>query len=207
MKNLIVYGKVDKLIIIGGIAFPFLKVQGYDVDNCILEEDPDLQTQALRNATVVLELAKGYGVDITLPIDHLMAKLTGLNPENVKVNKIKGTIYEIKGIRHWPGTLTLIKKKMRDSKTIIFNGIAGKYEDETFCHGTNQILDLVFAYEAESKIILGLHSVTAAQKRLGAKPPPARTYLSTMGEAGLKFLAGEELTALNHLDDLPAKNT
>ncbi|MGR3301538.1 MAG: Glu/Leu/Phe/Val dehydrogenase dimerization domain-containing protein, partial [Candidatus Scalindua sp.] len=60
-------------------------------------------------------------------------------------------------------------------------------------------------HEAESKIILGLHSVTAAQKRLGAKPPPARTYFSTMGETGLKFLAGVELTALNHLDDLPSK--
>ena len=205
MKNLIVYEKVDKLIIIGGVAFPFLKVQGYDVDNCILEEDPDLQTQALCNATVVLELAKGYGVDIILPVDHLMAKLTGLNPENVKVNNIKGRFAKLKAYDIGPCTITLIKKKMRGSKTIIFNGIAGKYEDEMFCHGTNQILDLVFAHEAESKIILGLHSAAAAQKRLGSKPPPARTYLSTMGETGLKFLAGEELTALNHLDDLPAK--
>ena len=203
LKNLIVYKKVDKLIIIGGVAFPFLKIQEYDVDNCILEEDPDLHTQALRNATIVLELAKGYGVDIILPVDHLMAKLTGLNPENVKVDNIKGRFTKMKAYDIGPGTVALIKKKMLDSKTIIFNGIAGRYEDDTFCHGTNQILDLVFAYEAESKIILGLHSVTAAQKRLGTKPPPARMYLSTMGETGLKFLAGEELTALNYLDDLP----
>lgn len=205
MENLIVYEKVDKLIIIGGIAFPFLKLQGHDVDNCMLEGDPDMLTQALFNATVVLELAKGYGVDIILPVDHLMAKLTGLNPENVKVNNIKGQFTKLKAYDIGPGTISLIEKKMRGSKTIIFNGIAGKYEDEMFCHGTNQILDLVFAHEAESKIILGLHSAAAAQKRLGSKPPPARTYLSTMGETGLKFLAGEELTALNHLDDLPAK--
>ncbi|MHC4453614.1 MAG: phosphoglycerate kinase, partial [Planctomycetota bacterium] len=156
-------------------------------------------------ATVVLELAKGYGVDLVLPVDHLMAKPTGLNPENVKVNKIKGRFTRLKAYDIGPGTLSLIKKKMRDAKTIIFNGIAGKYEDEMFCHGTNHILDLVFACEAESKIILGLHSATAAQKRLGAKPPPARTYLFTIGEAALKFLAGEKLTALNHLDDLPVK--
>lgn len=205
MKNLVVYGKVNKLIIVGGIAFPFLKIHGHNVDNCMFEEDPDLQTQALRNATVVMELAKGYGVDITLPVDHIMAKLTGLNPETVKVNKINGRFTRLKAYDIGPDTLVLIKKEMRNAKTIIFNGIAGKYQDETFCHGTNQILDLVFAHEAESKIILGLHSATAAQRRLGAKPPPARTYLSTMGEAGLKFLAGEELTALNHLDDLPAK--
>lgn len=205
MENLIVYEKVDKLIIIGGIAFPFLKLQGHDVDNCMLEGDPDMLTQALFNATVVLELAKGYGVDIILPVDHLMAKLTGLNPENVKVNNIKGRFTKLKAYDIGPGTVSLIEKKMRGSKTIIFNGIAGKYEDEMFCHGTNQILDLIFAHEAESKIILGLHSAAAAQKRLGSKPPPARTYLSTMGETGLKFLAGEELTALNHLDDLPAK--
>ena len=111
MKNLIVYEKVDKLIIIGGIAFPFLKVQGYDVDNCILEEDPDLQTQALRNATVVLELAKGYGVDIILPVDHLMAKLTGLNPENVKVNNIKGRFTKLKAYDIGPGTISLIRKR------------------------------------------------------------------------------------------------
>jgi len=205
MKNLIVYGKVDKLILVGGIAFPFLKVQGYNVDNCMFEDDPDVRTQALYNATVVLELSKGYGIDIILPVDHLMAKLTGLNPENVKVDKIKGRFTRLKAYDIGPGTLSLIEKKMRDSKTIIFNGIAGKYEDEMFCHGTNQILDLVFACQAESKIILGLHSVTAAQKRLGAKPPPAKTYLFTMGEAALKFLAGEKLTALNHLDDLPVK--
>ncbi|MFV1976187.1 MAG: phosphoglycerate kinase, partial [Candidatus Scalindua sp.] len=205
MKNLIVYGKVDKLIFVGGIAFPFLKVQGYDVDSCMFEEEPDSRTQALYNATVVLELAKGYGVDLVLPVDHLMAKLTGLNPENVKVNKIRGRFSRLKAYDIGPGTLSLIQKKMRDAKTIIFNGIAGKYEDELFCHGTNRILDLVFACEAESKIILGLHSVTAAQKRLGAKPPPAKTYLFTMGEAALKFLAGERLTALNHLDDLPVK--
>ncbi len=205
MKNLIVYEKVDKLIIIGGIAFPFLKVQGYEVDNCILEEDPDLQKQALRNATIVLELAKGYGVDITLPVDHLMAKLTGLNPENVKVNKIKGRFTRMKAYDIGPNTVSLIKKNMRDSKTIIFNGTAGKYEDDAFCKGTNQIIDLIFDYEAESKIILGLHGVATAQKRLGTKTLPARTYLSTMEETALKFLAGEELTALNHLDDLPTK--
>ena len=205
MKNLIVYRKVDKLIFVGGIAFPFLKVQGYDVDNCMFEQEQDSRAQALYNATVVLELAKGYGVDLVLPVDHLMAKPTGLNPENVKVNKIKGRFSRLNAYDIGPGTLTLIQKKMRDAKTILFNGIAGKYEDEMFCHGTNRILDLVFACEAESKIILGLHSVTAAQKRLGSKPPPARTYLFTIGEAALKFLAGERLTALNHLDDLPVK--
>jgi len=89
MKNLIVYRKVDKLIFVGGIAFPFLKVQGYNVDSCMFEEEPGLRAQALYNATVVLELAKGYGVDLVLPVDHLMAKPTGLNPENVKVNKIR----------------------------------------------------------------------------------------------------------------------
>ncbi len=116
--------------------------------------------------------------------------------------KILGKEKEDKSLKNLPVYLSEeYRSKMRDSKTIIFNGIAGKYQDETFCHGTNQILDHVFAHEAESKIILGLHSVTAAQKRLGAKPPPARTYFSTMGETGLKFLAGVELTALNHLDD------
>jgi phosphoglycerate kinase len=175
MKNLIVYGKVDRLIFVGGIAFPFLKVQGYDVDNCMFEEDQDSRSQALYSATVMLELAKGYGVDLVLPVDHLMAKPTGLNPENVKVSKIKGRFSRLKAYDIGPGTLSLIEKKMRDAKTILFNGIAGKYEDEMFCHGTNHILDLVFACEAESKIILGLHSVTAAQKKLGTKPPPART--------------------------------
>lgn len=205
MKNLIVYEKVDKLIIVGGIAFPFLKVQGYDVGNCILEEDPDLQIQAIHNATTVLELAKGYGVDVILPVDHLMAKLTGLNPENVKVNKIKGRFTRMKAYDIGPDTVLLIKKKLRDSKTIIFNGTAGKYEDDAFCQGTNQVIDIILAYKAESKIILGLHGVAAAQKRLGTKIPPARTYLSTMEETALKFLAGEELTALNYLDDLPTK--
>ncbi|MDR4505334.1 MAG: phosphoglycerate kinase [Candidatus Scalindua sp.] len=203
MRNLIVHGKIDRLIIIGGIAFPFLKVQGYNVDNCMLEKDPDLQTQALRNAIVVLELARGYSVDITLPVDHMMAKLTGLDPINVKVKEIKGRFSKMKAYDIGNETIALIKKKMRDSKTIVFNGIAGKYEDELFSNGTNQILDLVFSYEVESKIILGLHSVTAAQKRLGTKVPPGRTYLSTMGETGLKLLAGEDLTALDHLDDLP----
>ena len=180
-------------------------MQGYDVDNCMFEKDPDSRTQALYNATVVLELAKGYGVDLVLPVDHLMAKPTGLNPENVKVDNIKGRFSRLKAYDIGPGTLSLIQEKMRGAKTILFNGIAGKYEDEMFCHGTNNILDLVFACEAESKIILGLHSVTAAQKRLGTKPPPARTYLFTIGEAALIFLAGERLTALNHLDDLPVK--
>ncbi len=205
MKNLIVYGKVDKLIFVGGIAFPFLKVLGHNVDSCMFEDEQDSRTQALYNAAVVLELAKGYGVDVVLPVDHLMAKQTGLNPENVKVNKIEGRFARLKAYDIGPGTLSLIQKNMKDAKTIIFNGIAGKYEDEMFCHGTNHILDLVFAFEAESKIILGLHSVAAAQKRLGTKPPPARTYLFTIGEAALKFLAGERLTALNHLDDLPVK--
>ncbi|GJQ59580.1 MAG: phosphoglycerate kinase [Candidatus Scalindua sp. AMX11] len=205
MRNLIVHGKIDRLIIIGGIAFPFLKAQGYDVDNCMLEKDSDLQTQALRNAIVVLELARGYGVDITLPVDHMMAKLTGLDPINVKVNEIKGRFLKMRAYDIGNETIALIKKKMRGSKTIVFNGIAGKYEDELFCNGTNRILDLVFSYEVESKIILGLHCVKAAQKRLGTKIPPGKTYLSTMGETGLKLLAGEDLTALDHLDDLPTK--
>ncbi|HLG29292.1 MAG TPA: phosphoglycerate kinase, partial [Candidatus Brocadiales bacterium] len=203
MKNLIVHEKIDKLIIVGGIAFPFLKVQGYNVDNCMLEEDPDLQMQALRDATVVLELAEGYGVDITLPVDHLMAKLTGLDPETVEVNKLMGRFTKMRAYDIGPGTVALIKKKLRGARTVILNGTAGRYEEDAFCWGTNQIIDLVFAYDVEVKIILGLHGVTAAQKRLGTEGPPRMTYLSTMGETGLKFLAGEELTALNYLDDLP----
>ncbi|HHT9124227.1 MAG TPA: phosphoglycerate kinase [Candidatus Brocadiia bacterium] len=206
MKNLIVHGKVDKLVIVGGIAFPFLKVQGYNVNNCMLEEDPDLQTQALRDATVVLELAEGYGVDITLPVDHIMAKPTGLNPETVEVAKLKGRFTKMRAYDIGPGTIALIKKKLRGTKTIILSGTAGKYEEDVFCWGTNQIIDLVFAPAftgVEVKIILGLHSVVVAQRRLGTESPPRMTYLSTMGEAGLKFLAGEELSALNYLDDLP----
>ncbi len=203
MKNLIVHEKVDKLVIVGGIAFPFLKVQGYNVDNCVIEEDPDLQTQALRDATVVLELAEGYGVDMTLSVDHLMAKLTGLNHEMVEVNKLKGRFTKMKAYDIGPGTIALLKKKLRGAKTIILDGTAGRYEEDAFCRGTNQIIDLVFACDAAVKIILGLHGVTAAQRRLGTKSPPRMTYLSTMGATGLKFLAGEELTALNYLDDLP----
>jgi len=188
IENLI--GKVDMLLIGGGMANTFLKAQGLEVGSSLLEEDK------LDLAKELLIKAEKQGVKIYLPVDAVVAK--ELSPEaanqvvDVKKVPADGKILDI-----GPETAARYAELIKTAKTVIWNGPMGVFEIEPFARGTIAIANAMAEVEGVT-IIGGGDSVAAVEK---AGVAAKMTHISTGGGASLEFLEGKELPGVAALLD------
>ncbi len=190
IENLI--GKVDRILIGGGMAYTFFKAQGYDVGKSICEPDK------LDMATKLLETAKAKGCDIVLPIDNVIAKEFKANAEN-KVNT--GDIEaDWEGLDIGPETRKLFTEKISDAKTIVWNGPMGVFELEPFDAGTLAVAKAIAQATDNGAIsIIGGGDSAAAVEIMDLND--RMSHISTGGGASLEFMEGKEFASLNILDD------
>lgn len=191
IENLI--GKVDRILIGGGMAYTFFKAQGYEVGKSICEPDK------LEMATKLLESAKAKGCDIVLPIDNIIAKEFKANAEN-KVNS--GDIEEgWEGLDIGPETRKLFIDKISDAKTIVWNGPMGVFEMEPFDAGTLAVAKAIAeATDNGAVSIIGGGDSAAAVEIMDLND--RMSHISTGGGASLEFMEGKEFASLNILDDV-----
>lgn len=185
IKNFV--GKVDKLIIGGGMAYTFLKAQGVNVGNSKLEKD---------SIPVADELLKDKRVKIVLPTDHVIADKieAGANVKTTTDNNIPdGWI----ALDIGPKTIELFKKELKDAKTILWNGPLGLFENPQFMAGTKAIAEYVTTINAVT--VIGGGDTAAAVSELGLEGK--MTHVSTGGGASLEFLEGIELPGIAALKD------
>ncbi len=176
------------IIIGGGMAYTFLKVQGFKIGKSLVEDD------FLSVAEDLLENAKKRGVEIILPIDHICAdnfsgdaKPVYIDEENIPDNMM--------GMDVGKKTLSLYKEKILNSKTIVWNGPMGVFEFEAFAKGTEETAYLVAEATAKGalSVVGGGDSVAAVNKfNLSSK----MSHVSTGGGASLEFLEGKELPGI-----------
>ena len=184
-------GKVDTLMIGGGMAYTFFKAQGYNVGNSLCEEDKcDL-------ALELMAKAKEKGVKLILPIDTKIGKEFKPDTESKTVNWTD--IPE-----GWEGfdigekTISMFEKELEGAKTIIWNGPLGLFEFEQFAVGTNAIAHKLATLPDATTIIGGGDSAAAVEKAgLASKI----THVSTGGGASLEFLEGKKLPGIEALQD------
>ncbi len=190
LENLL--DKVDNLIIVGGMAYTFLRALGYETGDSIAEED------MIPKAKQILEKAKEKGVKILLPVDIVVADSFSPDAKTqvVKANEIP---------QHWQGldigpeTVNQIKEILEKSKTIIWNGPAGVFEWEKFAIGTNAIGNAVAEATAKGaySIVGGGDSVSAVKK---AGLEDKISYISTGGGAMIEMLEGKTLPGVAALE-------
>ena len=179
----------DTFIIGGGMAYTFLKAQGYDIGNSLLEED------YVQTAKSFLSKAKTKGAKVILPVDHLVAtefsdsaKAQLVDDPNVPT----GTI----GMDIGPKTLQSCVDVVSTAKTVVWNGPMGVFEFKNFENGTKILAEAV-ADCSGITVVGGGDSVAAANKFNIADK---MSHVSTGGGASLEFLEGKKLPGIVALE-------
>jgi len=173
--------KVDTILIGGGMAYTFLKAQGHQIGNSLVEND------LLETAKQVMAAAKAKGVKFMLPTDNLAADKFA-NDANVQVVGVEIPEGRM-ALDIGPDTIRTYAAEIAKSKTILWNGPMGCFEMPTFEKGTFGVCKAVADSSAIS-IIGGGDSVAAVnQSGLADK----MSHISTGGGASLEFLEGKVL--------------
>lgn len=189
INNLIT--KVDKILIGGGMAFTFLKAQGYEVGDSLLEVD------RIEEVKQLLLTAKEKNVEIVLPIDIVIStSLDGTSPvSEVDFDKIP---VGQKGLDIGSKTAELFADKIRDAKTVVWNGPMGVFEVNAFAKGTKTVAQAL-ANSAAYSVVGGGDS--AAAIRLLGLDESKFDHISTGGGASLELLEGKVLPGLAVLEE------
>ena len=183
--------KVDNLIIGGGMAYTFLKAQGYEIGNSLLEADK------VDYAKEMLAKAEEKGVKLYLPVDSKAANKFAADSE-VLVTEDQNIPEGYLGLDIGPKSVEKFVDVVKNSKTIVWNGPMGVFEFEAFAGGTLAIAKAMADLEDATTVIGGGDSAAAVnQLGFGDK----MTHVSTGGGASLEFLEGKELPGIVALDD------
>ena len=183
--------KVDNLIIGGGMAYTFLKAQGYEIGNSLLEADK------VDYAKEMLAKAEEKGVKLYLPVDSKAANKFAADAE-VLVTEDQNIPEGYLGLDIGPKSVEKFVDVVKNSKTIVWNGPMGVFEFEAFAGGTLAIAKAMADLEDATTVIGGGDSAAAVnQLGFGDK----MTHVSTGGGASLEFLEGKELPGIVALDD------
>ena len=174
--------KADKILIGGGMAFTFLKAEGYEIGNSLLDEE---------NIDFCKNIVKEYPDKIVLPVD--VAVTTEYSEtEEYRVKDITDLEYNEMGLDIGPKTEKLFEQYLKDAKIAVWNGPLGVYEFEKYKQGTNHLLQ--FVVDNNIKMILGGGDIVAAASTSGYKDKVY--HASTGGGATLEYLEGKTLPGL-----------
>ena len=174
--------KADKILIGGGMAFTFLKAEGYEIGISLLDEE---------NIDFCKNIVKEYPDKIVLPVD--VAVTTEYSEtEEYRVKDITDLEYNEMGLDIGPKTEKLFEQYLKDAKIAVWNGPLGVYEFEKYKQGTNHLLQ--FVVDNNIKMILGGGDIVAAASTSGYKDKVY--HASTGGGATLEYLEGKTLPGL-----------
>jgi phosphoglycerate kinase len=183
--------KVDRLLIGGGMAYTFLKAQGHEVGQSLLQEDQLDQVKGF------LAEAEKRGVELLLPVDVLAATEFAPDAPN-EVVAADAIPADRQGLDIGPATRELFAGKLADAATVFWNGPMGVFEFEAFAGGTKAVAQALVDSDAFS--VVGGGDSAAAVRRLGL-PEDGFSHISTGGGASLEFLEGKELPGVSILED------
>ncbi len=187
LTNLV--SKVDKVIIGGGMAFTFLKAQGYEIGNSLVEDD------LLDEAREIMEKAHSLGVKFYLPVDFVVAPEFSENTA-VKYLPSQEIPADWMGLDTGPASSRLFREVLNDAQTIIWNGPMGVYEMDKFSKGS--IMMSHHIAETHATTIVGGGDTADVAQRAG--DVDEMTFVSTGGGASLKLIEGITLPGLEALE-------
>ena len=181
--------KVDTLIIGGGMAYTFLKAQGYEVGSSLVEED------RVEYAKEMIEKATAKGVKFLLPVDHRVA--AEFKDVEAVITEDQNIPAGSMGLDIGPKTEAIYADAIKDAKTVIWNGPMGVFEFENFNKGTIAVAKAMA--DADATTVIGGGDSAAAVNILGFGDK--MTHISTGGGASLEFLEGKALPGIEALNN------
>ena len=186
--------KCDTLIIGGGMAYTFLKAQGKEIGKSLVDDEK------LDYCKEMLEKAKSLGKELLLPVDTVVAEnfpdpIDG--PIETEVVSADAIPADKEGLDIGPKTAELFANKVKEAKTVVWNGPMGVFENPTLAKGTNEVAKALA--ETEGTTIIGGGDSAAAIKQLGYADKVS--HVSTGGGASLEFLEGNGLPGVDIINE------
>lgn len=183
--------KVDNLIIGGGLAYTFVKAQGHEIGQSLLEEDKiDLAKEFMKKA-------EEKGVKFYMPVDAVIADEFS-EDANTKVVPIEEIPADWQALDIGPKTAEVYSQVIQDSKLVIWNGPMGVFEMNKFAGGTRAVAEALAEANDTYSVIGGGDSAAAVEKFHLAD---RMSHISTGGGASLEFMEGKALPGVVALND------
>ena len=186
--------KCDTLIIGGGMAYTFLKAQGKEIGNSLVDDEK------IDYCKEMMDKAEKLGKKLLLPIDTTVA--AGFpNPIDAEIEVTYVDANEIpsdmEGLDIGPKTAAMYADAVKSAKTVVWNGPMGVFENPTLAAGTIAVAKALA--ETEATTIIGGGDSAAAVNQLGFGDK--MSHISTGGGASLEFLEGKVLPGVDAADD------
>lgn len=188
IRNLL--GKVDALLIGGGMTYTFYKARGYEIGTSILDEE------SLELASSLLKEAEEKNVRLLLPVDVLCGREFKNDTETL-VCRAEEMPPDMMGLDIGPETIAAYSSEIDSAGTIVWNGPMGVFEMENFAGGTRAVAEAMSRCGAVTVIGGGDSAAAVTQFGLADK----MSHISTGGGASLEFLEGKELPGIAVLED------
>jgi len=187
--------KVNKLIIGGGMAYTFLKVNdNMPIGTSLYDEE------GAKIVPDIMEKAKKLGVEIILPVDFVISSKFGEDGEIKSASKDEGIPEGFMGLDCGPKSNEMNAATVKDSKTILWNGPMGVFEMAKFEVGTKMLMDAVVEATGAGVItVIGGGDTATACKKYGTEEKVS--HCSTGGGASLELLEGKVLPGVDALND------
>lgn len=182
--------RADCILIGGAMAYTFLKVGGVEIGSSRLE------AESIPIVEKILTKAKSVKVEIVLPLDHVVSdNIEGTH--QVKTTEAENIEAGFMGVDVGPKTIKLFCDKIAQSKTIVWNGPVGIFENEKFAGGSEAIAKKIAQSAAVS--VIGGGDTAAAVKKFSLTE--VMSHISTGGGASLEYLEGKTLPGIAALTD------
>ncbi|MEG2073277.1 MAG: phosphoglycerate kinase [Angelakisella sp.] len=187
-------GKVDTLIIGGGMAYTFLKAKGYEIGSSLVDNEK------VEYCGEMLKKAEKNGVKLLLPVDSVVIKSfpdpidTPVDVKTVDADKIPA---DMMGVDIGPKTRELFSEAVKSAKTVVWNGPMGVFENPVLAAGTIAMAKALAATDGTT--VIGGGDSAAAVIQLGFADK--MTHISTGGGASLEYLEGKLLPGIACIAD------
>ncbi|MDA7027388.1 phosphoglycerate kinase [Bacillus sp. CLL-7-23] len=182
---------VDNLIIGGGLAYTFVKAQGHEIGNSLLEEDK------IELAKSFMERAKEKGVNFYMPTDTLVADKFAADA-NTKIVPVSDIPSDWEGLDIGTETSKTYADVIKNSKLVVWNGPMGVFEIDAFAKGTKAVAEAL-AEATDTYSVIGGGDSAAAVEKFGLADK--MSHISTGGGASLEFMEGKVLPGVKALND------
>jgi phosphoglycerate kinase len=183
--------RVDKLMLGGGMANTFLKAEGFDVAESLVEDD------FIEAAKRIEETAAQRGVKLLLPADVIVAERFEADSPARRVS-VKDVPAGWRIMDVGETTIDVYARALADCKTVVWNGPMGVAEMPSFAHGSHRLAGVLAKLE-EATTIIGGGETAAVVEAVGMAEE--FSHVSTGGGASLEFLEGRELPGVAALQD------
>jgi 3-phosphoglycerate kinase len=176
--------RVDAILVGGAMSHTLLRARGIEIGRSRVEED------RVDMARHILERARTRGVDLVLPVDHLVAP--AVDSDTVEATSGVAIPAGLMAGDVGPRTVDLFSRRIQEAATILWNGPMGIFENPRFASGTRCIGAAIAASPGFSVVGGGDSAAAVRQFHLG----DGFSHISTGGGASLEYLAGRSLPGL-----------